>query len=493
MPKLATHTLQYAPKELRIHIDEAWRWPLAWPVWVGATMSLSNKFDRSQFKDSKQLSESQREGLYKNIQSLEKSSDLIYAWWRATNVQIDHHGIIHALHDATCMAIFGVLKKFFISQRRAELSNSTYGIDQLAIISLTKAFRKRKANAPLIRDILATPNTIVKVNAILLDGNNTFGLDRDLGCAITTIIKGDQKNPLISAASIVAKVERDRYMVQVAKKFPAYAFAMHKWYGTEAHIKSIRRKWLTPIHRVTFCKDLMKHKKIPHFKTSLSPALSTWWTLPALITEKPKLLLHICCAPDLTRPLHWLKDHFKLYLFRYNPNIHPRAEHTHRYDQFIKLIWLEKGDYEILEDRYDPKEFFKAMYDQRDTIAPDLKDAPQRTVLQVAGKMEERSDRCNPCYSMRLDQAANMAAKEGIPYFTSTLLISPKKKMDKLFDRWVEAEHNHPWTKFLRFDFAKNQWYDKASQLTKQHWLYRQNYCGCGWTIKNKKEWYVWG
>lgn len=65
-----------------------------------------------------------------------------------------------------------------------------------------------------------------------------------------------------------------------------------------------------------------------------------------------------------------------------------------------------------MEDRYDPKEFFKTMYDQRETIAEGLKDAPQRKVLQTAGQMEERSDRCNPCYSMRLDQAARMASKE---------------------------------------------------------------------------------
>lgn len=78
----------------------------------------------------------------------------------------------------------------------------------------------------------------------------------------------------------------------------------------------------------------------------------------------------------------------------------------------MKLVGLEKGDYEILEDRYDPKEFFQAMFEQRTTIDPKLHDAPQRTVLQVAGSMEEWSDRCNPCYSMRLEQAARMASKE---------------------------------------------------------------------------------
>lgn len=75
------------------------------------------------------------------------------------------------------------------------------------------------------------------------------------------------------------------------------------------------------------------------------------------------------------------------------------------------------------------------MIDQKDTIRDDLKDADNKTVLKVAGEMPERSDRCNPCYAMRLDQAANQAVQHSIPYFTSTLLISPKKHGGKLFDR----------------------------------------------------------
>lgn len=493
MPKLATHTLQHTPRVLRIHLDEAGRWPLAGPVWVGAVMALSNNFDRSIFQDSKKLPESTREVLYGKLQTLESSHDLIYAGWRATNTQIDQDGIISALNSASSMAIFGLLKKYFLLSWQHELIHSTYGIDQLANIALGTLFRKRKIDASLVNKIISVPNTIAHVQAILLDGSNTFRLDHDISCAITTIVKGDQKNPLISAASIVAKVERDRYMMKITEKFPLFLFAHHKGYGTVAHQKAIRKHGISPLHRATFCKRLLKHKKSQQFSTELKPPFPSFSPIAMLGKGKPNLLLHICCAPDLTWPLHWLKKHFKLHLFRYNPNIHPRQEHTKRYEQFTKLLWLEKGDYEILEDRYDPKEFFKAMYEQRETIAEGLKDAPQRKVLQVAGEMEERSDRCNPCYAMRLDQAAKMASKEWIPYFTSTLLISPKKKMDKLFTRWVEAERAHSWTKFLRFDFAKDQGYNKASKLTKKHWLRRQNYCGCGWTVRNKHSNYAGG
>jgi predicted adenine nucleotide alpha hydrolase (AANH) superfamily ATPase len=75
------------------------------------------------------------------------------------------------------------------------------------------------------------------------------------------------------------------------------------------------------------------------------------------------------------------------------------------------------------------------MIEEREDIDPKLKHATAKAVLAQAGEMEEWSSRCNPCYSMRLAEAAKNAAKHGVPYFTSTLLISPKKKMDKLM-RW---------------------------------------------------------
>jgi len=81
--------------------------------------------------------------------------------------------------------------------------------------------------------------------------------------------------------------------------------------------------------------------------------------------EKPKLLLHICCAPDLVVPLLNLKNSFKLYLYWYNPNIQPYAEYAKRYKEYIKLLNLEKGDYEVIKDHYEPKEFFNKLYEYK--------------------------------------------------------------------------------------------------------------------------------
>jgi ribonuclease HII len=70
-----------------------------------------------------------------------------------------------------------------------------------------------------------------------------------------TIIKGDEKIPLIAAASIIAKTTRDAKMLRFHKKFPRYCFDAHKGYGTKLHYKMIRRHGLSLIHRRSFCKN----------------------------------------------------------------------------------------------------------------------------------------------------------------------------------------------------------------------------------------------
>lgn len=520
-----TEAKKRKPIELRIYCDEAGRGPLAWPVTVGCSVMLAPT-DLSAYKDSKQLSKKQREQLYEDIkqqQNLAKSSSsrakrgdplleeankwssisLLTSTGRATAEEIDTHGIIHAINLACRRGIWELLKTHYETILRKQLLHSDFGEDVLAVRLLDILFSQSiDENTVLHRQQIS--NSYAFIPGLIRDGNHTFWLEETLQIPVVTIIKGDQKNPLISAASIVAKVERDDYMNTLASTFPNYHLDKHKGYGTKSHREAIQTHGLSPLHRSSYCKNItIRHRERNPVKCgdpytnscNLPYPTVPWWQIASdssLQTAKPALLLHICCAPDLSRPLHWLKDHFKLYLFRYNPNIHPRKEHEQRYSQFLKLVGLEPGDYEILEDRYDPKEFFQAMIDQKETIDPNLKNATDKQVLKQAGDMAERSDRCNPCYSMRLEMAARMAAQHQIPYFTSTLLISPKKKMDKLFRRGKESETIYPSTKFLWFDFPKNGGYNKANELTRKHNLRRQNYCGCGRTIPKPGEKTTW-
>ena len=487
----------------QLHLDEAGRGPLAWPVSVGCTL-VHQQIDTTAFRDSKQLTKKKRQSCYESIVFLCEQWDLSVWVWYGSNHMIDTVWIIKTLRHASLQAVGQCLFHAYLTHRRNQLLASPYGENIMAVVELDNAFSKKSYTIKSIATILSTEQTVFSISSLLIDGNHTFGLDR-LPVNVVTIIKWDSKNPKISMASIVAKVERDRWMCHIANTFPKYHFDDHKWYGTQKHRACIVQYWLTKYHRTSYCTTLLRKWAKPTSTSSHRGLIPQWWSkiaplfelkktlevlqshLPNCGKEKPWLLLHICCGPDLTWPLHRLKNHFKLYLFWYNPNIHPRKEHTKRYDQFLKLVWLEKGDYEIIEDRYDPKEFFKAMIDQKETISADLKDADNRTVLQVAWDMEERSDRCNPCYSMRLDQAAKQAVQSDIPYFTSTLLISPKKHWWKLFDRWVEAQHRHG-SHFLWFDFAKNEGYTKAVELTRKHNLRRQQYCGCWWTVPKPGE-----
>lgn len=199
--------------------------------------------------------------------------------------------------------------------------------------------------------------------------------------------------------------------------------------------------------------------------------------------EKPKLLLHICCAPDLVVPLLDLKDYFKLYLYWYNPNIQPYNEYKKRYKEYIKLLQLEKGDYEVIKDYYDPKEFYNKLYEYKH-IASYKDNKSYSELMKEFSQMEEKnSSRCDICYYTRLFEPANIAKKYGIEYFTTTLLISPKKSVEKLDNYWKIVE-KQTWIKYLSFDFRKNEWFKRATDYTKKNNIRRQNYCWCAWSLR---------
>ncbi|PID34816.1 MAG: hypothetical protein CR971_01310 [candidate division SR1 bacterium] len=92
---------------------------------------------------------------------------------------------------------------------------------------------------------------------LVIDGKHDFGLEKDLGIAIQTIIKGDQKNNYIAMASILAKVSRDRFVVEVLdSEFPEYGFAQHKGYGTKLHREKIKKYGPCTYHRTLFLRNL---------------------------------------------------------------------------------------------------------------------------------------------------------------------------------------------------------------------------------------------
>jgi ribonuclease HII len=186
-----------------IGIDEAGRGPLAGPVAVGAVI-VPVDFDWSLVagaKDSKQMTPRTRDDLYKRMRALRREGKLDFTVAFSSAVAIDARGIVPAVQSA-----------------------------------LNRALAKIAKAKPLCE--------------VLLDG----GLRApDIFPRQKTIIRGDQSEPVISLASIAAKVMRDRLMMRAAKRYPAYGFDVHKGYGTFAHRRAIEQEGLCALHRTTFC------------------------------------------------------------------------------------------------------------------------------------------------------------------------------------------------------------------------------------------------
>ena len=184
-------------------VDEVGRGPLAGPV-VSACVVLPEDFDVLGVDDSKKLSEKKREALYDAI----LAEALACGIGMRDNNRIDEINILEATKEAMAEAV---------SKADEMLRQKTgSGIDHLLIDALT----------------LET----VKIPQ-------------------TGLIKGDAKSLSIAAASIVAKVTRDRMMVEFAEEYPHYAFESNKGYGTKAHYQGIAEYGITPIHRKTFLKN----------------------------------------------------------------------------------------------------------------------------------------------------------------------------------------------------------------------------------------------
>ena len=185
-------------------VDEAGRGPLAGPV-VAACAILPEDFDVIGVDDSKKLSEKRREQLFEEI--LNKSL--------ATGVGIADNNLI----------------------------------DEINILQATKkAMQEALENAnKMLEDKMGK-----KVGHVLFDAVEIKAIETPQ----SAIIKGDAKSLSIAAASIIAKVTRDRIMMEYHEKYPYYGFDSNKGYGTKAHYAGIEEHGITPIHRKTFLKNL---------------------------------------------------------------------------------------------------------------------------------------------------------------------------------------------------------------------------------------------
>lgn len=181
---------------LVVGVDEVGRGSLAGPVSAGACILPTDSWIEG-INDSKKLSPARRAALYDQI----VENCLHWSVAHVPAVEIDAHGIVPSLHRAMRLAV-----------------------DSLDVIP----------------------------EVVFADG-----IPLHLWANEICIVKGDAKVACISAASILAKVERDRLMIQLDSEYPEYGFASHKGYGAAAHIAAVKKHGLCEIHRASFCSNIV--------------------------------------------------------------------------------------------------------------------------------------------------------------------------------------------------------------------------------------------
>ncbi len=206
--------------------------------------------------------------------------------------------------------------------------------------------------------------------------------------------------------------------------------------------------------------------------------------------EYPRLLLHACCAPCSSYCLEYLREYFDITVFYYNPNITAEAEYRKRVQEEKRLIdeynkQIDDGDFEgmnsdakarkinIIEGDYIPSDFFDAVKGYEDC--------------------KEGGDRCRICFGLRLDETARIAAEQGFDYFTTTLTISPLKNADVLNEVGEAAatkisQESGKTVNFLPSDFKKKNGYKRSIELSAKFGLYRQDFCGCGFSKAQREK-----
>ena len=177
--------------------------------------------------------------------------------------------------------------------------------------------------------------------------------------------------------------------------------------------------------------------------------------------EKPKLLLHCCCAPCSSAVIERIKEFFDITFYYYNPNIFPNEEYELRKQEFQKL------GVNVLSENYNHEEFLNL----------------------VKGRENEKEggSRCQICIAQRMDKAFQYAVDNNFDVVTTTLSISPHKDCEyiNLLGERLQEKYG---VKYLHADFKKQNGYLRSIQICKELGIYRQDYCGCEFSMNSGKE-----
>jgi len=187
-------------------------------------------------------------------------------------------------------------------------------------------------------------------------------------------------------------------------------------------------------------------------------------TIKNLNGRKPSLLLHSCCAPCSSYVIQYLSEYFELTILYYNPNIYPDIEYKKRLEEQRKLVRDMRKNIEIIDVGYNMEDFYS-------------------TVKGFENELEG-GRRCEKCFILRLEKTAQIAKEKLFDYFTTTLTISPLKN-EQLINQIGKGLAEKYEINYLFSDFKKKNGYKISVELSDKYGLYRQNYCGCIFSLNN--------
>jgi predicted adenine nucleotide alpha hydrolase (AANH) superfamily ATPase len=181
------------------------------------------------------------------------------------------------------------------------------------------------------------------------------------------------------------------------------------------------------------------------------------------IPSGTEVLVHVCCAPDASYGIPALRDRFDVVGFFYNPNIHPREEMRKRLRATLDLH--ERDPFSLV-------------------VGAGGEEAWEDASRGMEGE-PERGRRCEACVRIRLRETARKAEELGMPAFGTVLTVSPKKDA-AMVNRVGREEGERSGIRFVEADLKKGNGYLNSVRASKAMGLYRQNYCGCRYSINGK-------
>ena len=187
----------------------------------------------------------------------------------------------------------------------------------------------------------------------------------------------------------------------------------------------------------------------------------------ALGERRPSLLLQCCCGPCSSYVLEYLTRYFDVTVLFYNPNIQPEKEYEKRLYWLRQVIGRYPAKVKIMECDYEGESF--------DKVAEGLETEP------------EGGARCTECFKLRLRETARRAKEGSFDYFCTTLTVSPHKDSQRLNSIGLELAGQFG-VSWLPSDFKKREGYKRSIELSKEYGLYRQEYCGCLYSLKKDED-----